>query len=344
LNMVAGTGYKIGLWLACVTLTAVSQLHASVLFEDDTPLEIRITGPMGTLVQKKQKRIEMPFTLAAGDHEIDVRIRSRGKSRMRVCDFPQLRMRFDAADTAGTPFEGQSKLKMVVRCRKGESAGQDVLEEYAVYRIFALLSDISYRVRLIHITFDDTDDRIFKGYRQGYGFLIEPLEQMASRVGGTVAEVPAVALKWMDDSQAALVYVFQYLVANTDWSFVAPEGEENCCHNISLVDIDSKLFPVPYDFDLTGLVNASYAFPDPSLHIKWVTQRVYRGFCTDDAVLRGALETVVSRQAEILNIIRNLPFDKEKERTDRIDYLQKFFSEAGDGNRMLAEFEKRCHP
>lgn len=342
--MIPGTGYKFKLLLGWFVLSAVSQLHASVLFEDDTPLEIRLTGPMGTLVKNKEKRVEMPFTLAVGGHELDVLIRSRGKSRMRVCDFPQLRMNFDGASTEGTPFEGQDKLKMVVRCRKGERAGQDVLEEYAAYRIFALLSDVSYRVRLVHITFDDTDDRIFKDFRQGYGFLIEPLEQMASRAGGTVAEVPAVALKWMDDPQAALVYVYQYLVANTDWSLVTPDGEEYCCHNISLVDIGSKLFPVPYDFDLTGLVDASYAFPDPSLHIKRVTKRIYRGFCTDDAVLRGAIGAVVSKQEDILDIIRNLPFDQQKTSDDRVDYLQKFFKEAVDGDRMVTSFEKACHP
>jgi len=342
--MVPFKGCISGLLLAWAALAVAPQLHASVLFEEDAPLEISLTGPMGTLVEEKEERIEMPFTLSTGGREVGVLIRSRGKSRMRVCDFPQLRMNFDGATTAGTPFEGQDKLKMVVRCRKGDRDGQDVLEEYAAYRIFALLSDVSYRVRLVHITINDTDDRIFRGFRQGYGFLIEPLEQIASRVGGTVPEIPAVALKWLDDGQVALVYVFQYLVANTDWSFVAPDGEEFCCHNVSLVDIGRKLFAVPYDFDLTGLVNARYAYPDPSLHIKRVTQRVYRGFCTDDAVLRDAIEKVASKREAVMDVMKSLPLESGKAVADRIDYLQKFFEEAGDVDRILAKFEKGCHP
>jgi len=342
--MVPDTGFKTGLLLAWLVLAAAPDLHAATLFEDHAPLEISLTGPMGTLVAEKEKRIEMPFTLETGGHEMAVQIRSRGKSRMRVCDFPQLRMNFEGADTAGTPFEGQDKLKMVVRCRKGERAAQDVLEEYAAYRIFALLSDVSYRVRLIHITFNDTDDKIFRGYREGYGFFIEPLKHLAARVGGTVPEIPSVALGWMDDDQAALVYVFQYLVANTDWSFVAPYEDDRCCHNIHLVDIDKKLFPVPYDFDLTGLVNASYAFPDPSLSIKHVTWRLYRGFCTDEETLRGAIAAVTSRREEILDVIRNLPHESGKDAADRVDYLERFFKEASKGDRMVKKFEKRCHP
>jgi len=342
--MVPGWGFKSGLLLAWIVLNAIPQAYASALFEDDTLLEISLTGPMGQLVADKEKRIEMPFTLAIGGQELGLLVRSRGKSRMGVCDFPPLKLNFEKSDTTGTPFDGQDTLKLVHRCRKGDRSEQDVLEEYAAYRIFALLTDVGYRVRLVRMTLEDTDGRFVREYPQSYGFLIEPMEQLAARVGGKVAEIPAVALAWMDDTQAALLYVFQYLVANTDWSFVAPYEEERCCHNIGLVDIDGKLFPVPYDFDLAGLVNASYAFPDPSLHIKYVTRRLYRGFCMDGEILRGAIGAVASKRQQILELIGNLPIETDKAKADRMDYLQKFFKEAGDGDRLISKFEKSCHP
>jgi len=342
--MAPGVGFKTGLLLAWVALNVTPRLHASTLFEQEFPLDLTLTGPVRTLVTDKEKRTEMPFTLALDGQEVEIMVRSRGKSRMQVCDFPLLRLNFEGAATAGTPFEGQGKLKLVVRCRKGDRSEQDVLEEYAAYRIFALLTDVSYRVRLVHVTFDDSDDRPVRGNQPSYGFLIEPLEQLASRVGGRVAEVPAVALTWMDDDQAALVYVFQYLVANTDWSFVAPYEEERCCHNIHLVDINGTLFPVPYDLDLSGLVNATYAFPDPSLHIKHVTWRLYRGFCTDSQILRRAIAKVASRQEEIMDVISALPLESDKAKADRTNYLQKFFKQADNGDRLISNFEKRCLP
>jgi hypothetical protein len=342
--MVSGPGFKIRLLCAWIALTAVAQLHAAALFEDDSPLQIELSGPMGTLIAGGEQDTELPFRLRVDNHQLEIQVKPRGKSRLRVCDFPPLRLNFEGANTTGTPFEGQEKLKLVVRCRKNERSAQDVLEEYAAYRIFELLSAVSYRVRLVHITYNDTDQRIDQKYRESYGFLIEPLAQVAARAGGEVSKIPAVSLQRLEARQAALVYVFQYLVGNTDWSFVAPADSEICCHNIHLIGIQDRQVVVPYDFDLTGLVNASYAFPDPSLRIKSVTSRVYRGFCTGTEVLRGAIETVTSRQAEILNVISSLPIDSDKASAGRIDYLLKFFKEAGDEDKIIAKFEKSCHP
>ena len=322
----------------------VSPLCVASIFEDQSPLEIELKGPLWSLIDKKEERKEWAFRLLSGQTELDLEVRARGNSRMRVCDFPPLRFNFKEADTVGTPFEGQDKLKLVTRCKKGDRYENDVLEEYAAYRIFSLLSDVSYRVRLVHLTYTDTDGRLNEAFRESYGYLIEPLEQLVSRVRGSLPEIPAVSLKRLDEEQAALVYIFEYLIANTDWSFVTAESDEHCCHNIELVKIDPKIFPVPYDFDLAGLVNAAYAKPDPSLRIKKVSKRVYQGFCTDTEILRGALKDISSKEADVLDIIVGLPVLTEKEKKNRIDYLGKFFNKAGDEDKMIAMFEKRCHP
>ena len=329
------------LWLLPIL---VSPLHAGSLFEDDSPLEIELTGPLWSLVKNKKERKEWPFRLRSETHELDLLLRARGNSRMRVCDFPPLRFNFNRSDTAGTVFEGQDKLKLVTRCRKSDRSEDDVLEEYAAYRIFGLLSDVSFRVRLVHITYKDTDDRIKEKYRTSYGFLIEPQDQLASRVDGSLSEIPAVSLKRLDKHQAALVYIYQYLIGNTDWSLVAADSDESCCHNVKLFKIGSKQFPVPYDFDLAGIVNASYARPDQSLNIRQVSQRLYRGFCTEPDVLKTALTTITSSQDKVLDVIADLPALTEKEKAKQTKYLGGFFKKAADKDRIIRSFEKTCHP
>ena len=322
----------------------VAPLHADVLFENPSSMEIELTGPMSFLLENREDLKEWPFHLRSDGFELDLKVRARGNSRMRLCDFPPLRFNFKMADTAGTPFEGQDKLKLVTRCKKGGRYEGDVLEEYAAYRIFSLFSDVSYRVQLVHMTTFDTDGRLNKSFRNNYGFLVEPLEQMVLRVNGSLPEVPAVSLGQLDKKQAALVYVFQYLIANTDWSFVTAENDEFCCHNIELIKIGSKLVPVPYDFDLSGIVNASYARPDPSLNISRVVTRLYRGFCTDPEILHEALNDISSREKDVLDIISSLPVLTDKEKQKKISYLESFFRKAEDQDKMIHLFEKDCHP
>lgn len=323
---------------------AANPLYASPLFEDHTTLELELTGPLSSLIDNKEDREEQVFRLQNSTLELDIKVRARGNSRMRVCDFPPLRFNFKKGDTAGTLFEGQDKLKLVTRCKKADRYQADALEEYAAYQIFSLLSDVSFRTRLVHLTYNDTDGSLPKAYRESYGFLIEPLGQLVSRVGGSLSELPAVSLRQLDKEQAALVYVYQYLVANTDWSFAAAEDDEYCCHNIELVKIGDTHFPVPFDFDLAGLVNAAYARPDASLRISKVTKRLYRGFCTDNDILRDALQVVVSKEDEIMGVVTSLPMLDQKAKKGRVEYLEKFFKKARDEDKMIAMFEKRCHP
>jgi len=328
--------------LIYLLLVVVSPLHAKSLFEGDSLLEIELTGPLGSLIENKNEPDEWPAKLRLEAHELDVLLRARGNSRKRICDFPPLRLNFKTSDIAGTLFEGQDKLKLVTLCRKNDTPGINVLEEYAAYRIFGLLSEVSYRVRLVHITYSDTDKQVKEKYRETFGFLIEPSDQLAGRVHGSVSEIPGVAAGQLDKNQAALVYVFEYLIGNTDWSFVASTGDENCCHNIELIAIGTKQFPVPYDFDLSGVVNATYARPDPSLKIDKVWQRLYLGYCTEPELLHTALDTITAMEDEVRQVIADLPGLTGKEKKKRMDYLEGFFKKAENKDRLIRSFERHC--
>ncbi len=147
----------LGKLITLVLLVHVSHASASSLFEDNTIIEVNLTGPLSSLFESDDDRRELPFILRANDVERSIKVRVRGKSRRRVCTFPPLRINFAVDDTTQSITEGQDKLKLVTHCRKNKSAELDILQEYAAYRIFNLVSDVSYRVRLLHITYTDTD-------------------------------------------------------------------------------------------------------------------------------------------------------------------------------------------
>lgn len=143
--------YRMRKLFPVVILTIASHAGASPLFDDDAAIDVELTGPVSTLIRKKKDRIEQPFLLRANGVEHEIRVRVRGKSRLRVCDFPPLRLNFSGQETSGTVFAGQEELKLVTHCRNRATAQTDALQEYSAYRIFNLLSDVSYKVRLLRI-------------------------------------------------------------------------------------------------------------------------------------------------------------------------------------------------
>lgn len=325
-----------------LTLAISPTTWATPLFDDDAVLSVELVGPFGTLAQNTEQRDEAPFLLRSGDVDHEIKVRVRGKSRLEVCDFPPLRLNFKKPRTEESVFAGQNKLKLVTPCHLTNRAEIDLLEEYAAYRIFNLLSDASYRVRLMRIRFVDSGSRLPKVPAEYHAFVIEPPGHLAERVRGIESDKAEVALSWLDAEQLATVFVFQYLIANTDWSLVRPYEDQACCHNGDLFDTDDKILYVPYDFDLSGLVNPPYVRHNPKFGVTNVTRRSYRGFCMDPALIRDAIRTIRSRREDILTIISALPVLTEKYKKKRADYLIQFFDAAEDEDRLLRRFESRC--
>lgn len=329
----AGLLFALLLWCA--------QNSASELFDGDDVLQLTLTGPLATVIEDELERTEHPFTLHVNgiDHDVDVRL--RGNSRVRVCDFPPLRIDFGDKGKQSV-FEAQDKLKLVTHCRKSRSADSAVLREYAAYKIFNRITDASYRVRLVRVTYVDTDQALKPATFERPAFFIEPEAEFSARSGLRPVHTPGVSLGSLAHDHAARVFIFQYLIGNTDWSLVTADSDERCCHNGDLFERDSKRYYVPYDFDLSGLVNARYAKPDPSLRISRVTQRLYRGYCIPSAPLIEALEDITSSRETIMDVVNGVPGFSERDRGTTVKYLERFFEQAGDSARLVRRFERQC--
>jgi hypothetical protein len=311
------------------------------LFDGHGLTEVELRGPLRTTLRDDRKRDERPFTISvAGEPPVPVEVRVRGKSRAQKCPFPPLRLDFATQDTAGTVFEGLDKVKLVTHCRDRERYERNVLDEYLAYRIFNLLTERSHRVRLLRIRYVDTE-RPQEEPVIRLAFALEPIEQVAERLGAGIVETEFVVKSRLEPRQTAIVNAFHYLIGNVDWSLVAATDEEFCCHNGRLLLIDGQHVILPYDFDFAGLVDAPYAKPHASIPIRSVTQRLYRGYCMDDLPLDAALEAITSRRQAILDLVRGLPETDPDETADRIAYLEEFFAEAAGGT-LVEEWVDGC--
>lgn len=319
---------------------------AGSLFLDDEVLALRITAPIERLMEERTGE-DLPGTVTwtadGGEVSVEAGVRTRGKFRgdPKNCAFAPLRLNFKKKEVAGTLFDGQDKLKLVAHCRDGDRYAQGVLREYLVYRMFNVLTDRSFRVRLLDVTYVDSDSP--DDVLHAPAFLIEDDEQLALRVGMERAEIPSTTIDALDPAFTSLVSIFEYLIGNTDFSPIASPPGETCCHNtILLGDSSSLLFPVPYDFDMSGMVDAPYAKADPRFEIDDVKDRVYRGRCQNNEQVPTTIDAFLGARAGVEELLRDAPELSGKTRRNMLRYVGRFYETIGDEARVRRVFIEGC--
>jgi hypothetical protein len=311
------------------------------LFDAEDVLSIELRGPLQATMKDKRNPTSRKFVLTAGEREFQVSVKLRGNSRIEACRFRPLRLDFSATDTNDSIFEGQDKLKLVTHCRESDAYEQNVLEEYAAYRIFAMLSEVALRTRLLKIRYIDTEKAAPESVVR-YGFLIESEAELAARTGGKILQLSNVNRLLLNTRQSAVSFAFQYLIGNTDWGLMAAIGDENCCHNGIMLDIGGSHYYVPYDFDQAGLVNARYAKPAAEVRTRSVRTRRYRGYCIKGMDEQAGIEAIEARKQDILELVAGLPGADDRLRKSRMDYLQEYFDASRNPGELAADFRGRC--
>lgn len=232
---------RLAVMLAALVLSApaAAQAPPKPLFASDQPLRLTITGPISRIAQtagqSRQPHAAALAVLAPAAERHAIELSRRGITRLKrdVCQFPPLRVRFQAVPAPPSVFAGQNQLKLVTHCRSAASFQQHLLLEYAAYRLYNLLTPASFRARLATIDYVNDDNR---PVASRLGFFIEEIEDVATRNGGRRAaagdRVPTGALSPTD---AARVALFEYMIGNRDWSTRAGPPGEGCCHNSRLI-------------------------------------------------------------------------------------------------------------
>jgi len=279
---------------------------ADALFESGPTLELIIEADFDSLNDDKDQDSstfrpgEMTVVNPAGlSRTLAVSIKSRGVSRLKmgICSFSQLMLRFEDEDLSDTPFAGQQILPLVTQCKKSSRYEQYMLKEYLAYRTYGLLTDISVRTRLAKITYVDLGRKRKELVR--HGFFVEHFDQVARRTGRDTVSIENFNPLGAKPYNLGLMDVFQYLIGNTDWSVVHQ-------HNVILLRAsDGGIVPMPYDFDWTGLVDASYAYPGAEVNINSLRQRLYRGACLESGVMGKIFDHFIASKDDIYSLYRS---------------------------------------
>jgi len=316
--------------------------EAARIFTAEEPVRFTLTANFGRL--RHDKGQDSPWreaTITAADSagdtvQVPLKTKTRGIWRLKNCDFPPLRLDFVKSTVKHSLFAKLDKPKLVTHCKDNEEYEQYLLQELQLYRVYNLLTRYSHRVRLARVTYADSGTGKVVATR--YAFLEEEPAAVAHRVGGMLMSGQGAGPSDLDPKQAALFFVFQYMIGNTDWSVAGQ-------HNVELITSDSGAYiPIAYDFDFSGAVNTRYAVTDSRLPIHRVRDRLYRGYCLPADAYAPVFDLFRAKKDSIYALYHDqigslLKGDTVKETLEYFDEFYRTIADKGDAKRQILE---RC--
>jgi hypothetical protein len=334
--------------LICLLLLALPlAAGAEPLFDSDEVLAIEINAPFRLIDRERDKEKEYPGSLSYedpvhGPTTLSAKLSVRGNFRLRkdVCSHAQLWVNLKKSEVKDTLFAEQNKLKLVVQCKDSDRYTEYLARERQAYLMFQELSEISLATRPLMVTYTDSDSG---DAREQMAFFIQHQKNLAKAKDMTVFDQERGDKARLEPAQSATVAMFMYLVSNTDYSMIAAAPGETCCHNIKLLeDADGTLYPLPYDYDSTGYVDASYAEAAGGIGQSKVTQRMYRGYCADEAVTMAAVDLHKAKRETLYAIAADTSVVSERSVKRTHKYLDKFYDVIENPKKLRREVFDEC--
>jgi hypothetical protein len=87
----------------------------------------------------------------------------------------------------------------------------------------------------------------------------------------------------------------------------------------------SKAAIVPYDFDFSGFVNASYALPNADYKLTSIRERIFLSLTQSDAEIASTKALFESKRQAMIDHIKGFKALSAAGRSDAINYLESFY-------------------
>jgi len=276
---------------------SISTTTRSDIFYQQEILQVKMSLPLKDIKKDTNDstyiEADLGYKLPDGSWQnLKVDMRRRGNFRLRYCYFPPLKIKIKKKDSKDTPFEDHKNLKMVLPCMIQNDNNDYVIKEYLIYKMFEIISPYHFKTRLLDIELEEDRGDKSKIFNVK-GFLIEDDKNVAKRLYGKVYERNMHPLN-QEPISSIRTALFQYMIGNSDFS----HGYQ---HNAIVVYINKAMVPIPYDFDMSGFVNASYAAE--SIQVASVTDRKYRGFVRDKNLFEQVRQEYINNKEKILAVL-----------------------------------------
>lgn len=325
-------------------LMAFTQSGNDSLFDIQPPLDMAITLSIKHVGASKDDTSYLAHTLYFTDpagikDSIPVGLKARGNFRLKECYFPPLWITMEKKHVKNNLFNGNKKIKLVLPCHNANDNNDLILKEYLCYKLYETLTPYSFKSRLANVELTELRKKNKTKSFNLKGILVEDVGKAAKRLQAKTVK-SNVSRTALDDTSALRFDFFQFMIANTDWSAAYQ-------HNSKLIYKNPNYIPLPYDFDMSGLVDAPYAvvsvINDQQLPISDVTERYYRGTCRSPQATEFVRKEFLSKKDQFLtvpDILKGQLSDKEISKIK--DYLKEFFDILEDDKLFQSDIVDRC--
>ncbi|HEX4849703.1 MAG TPA: hypothetical protein VFV08_02800 [Puia sp.] len=325
-------------------LQSYAQPGKDPLFDDQRPLHIGLTLSMKEIKKTKEDSIYighiMYYKDSSGNSDsIKVGLKGRGNFRLNTCYFVPLSIKIGKKDAKGTPFEGNKKLKLVLPCQNQKVKDILIVREFVCYKIYEEVTNYAFRSRLVNLDITELRGSKTRNF-QTKGILVEDIDKIAKRFDAKPLKDMKITPSSFQDTASLRFDMFQLMISNTDWS-------KSLQHNTKVIYHQPYYIAIPYDFDMSGLVDAPYSTVSvvngEQLPITSVRERYYRGDCRGKEITEFVRKEFIAKKEKYLSIPDQFKNElPEKEIRDMKDFLKYFFDILESDNLFERDVVERC--
>lgn len=266
-------------------------------------VRLTLTYPFDSLYRTNQEEIDALISIESQGKALmkDERmtLNLRGKFRRMKCSMPPLLLNFKKSSLRELGLKDIDEMKLVTHCLETAEGQSNLEEEHLCYQVYEVLTAYSYRTIWVNVEYIDQLNP--SKHIRSAGFLLEPDADLNARLGmmeRKMFNVPEDSLHYESYGRAA---AFNFLIGNRDWSVVMSRNAK-----LFYDSLQAKYIVIPYDFDYSNVVGASYRRETRPATMVNPYDRIYQGeyFKSRAAEM---LRTFASSRSIILDRVNTAP-------------------------------------
>ncbi|MGB3078373.1 MAG: hypothetical protein WBB31_04785 [Saprospiraceae bacterium] len=285
-------------------------------------IRLTLTYPYDSLTKSNNNEIDALISIESTSGSLvtnqPLTLNLRGKFRRMKCNFPPLLLNFKKSMLKSLDLKNVDEMKLVTHCINGEEGQLNLQEERMMYQVYESITPMSYRTIWVTVYYCDQNHPAVCD--TSAGFLLEPDGDITNRLGVCEKKI----FNPQEDSLLFESYghaaAFNFLIGNRDWSVI---GARNA--KLFFDKAIGKYIVIPYDFDFSNVVGASYrreTLPKTMLH---PYDRIYQGEYFKDKAGQ-ILKSFYLFRDSVINTVNTAVNPMGEERRNQIrKYFEKWF-------------------